>query len=46
MNTFFYILKALVIIFGIIAIIVGVDNMITVLVNKIFDENDDFLKFR
>lgn len=46
MNIFFYILKVLVIIFSIIAIIVGVDNMITVLVNKIFDENDDFLKFR
>lgn len=46
MNIFFYILKVLVIIYGIVAIIIGVDNILTVLVNKMFDENDDFLNFR
>lgn len=46
MNIFFYILKVLVIIFSIIAIMIGVDNILTVLVNKMFDENDDFLNFR
>lgn len=46
MNIFFYILKVLAIIFSIVAIMMGIDNVITILVDKMFYETDNSLSFR
>lgn len=47
MNTFFYILKVLAIVVSMIAIMMGINNIITILVDKMFCENDNnSLSFR
>lgn len=46
MDVFFYILKVLAIIFSIVAIMMGIDNIITILVDKMFYETDNSLSFR
>lgn len=46
MNTFFYILKILAIIVSIVAIMMSIDNIITILVDKMFYETDNSLSFR
>lgn len=46
MDTFFYILKVLATIFSIVAIMMGIDNIITILVDKMFYETDNSLSFR